>query len=99
MISTFWREFLTLGLRVLKHQFTRIFGTARIPTETACVMQTDEKSKHLVVLCRSQFYWFDVLDDNSDLIISEKDIVHNLQAIFTDAQETPIQEAARSAVG
>ncbi|KAF3918813.1 hypothetical protein ABW20_dc0100170 [Dactylellina cionopaga] len=87
------------GLPLCMDQFTRLFGAARIPTENGCMMQTDEKSKHIVVMCRSQFYWFDVMDDNSDLIMSEKDLVHNLQAIMTDAHETPILEAARGAVG
>ncbi|KAJ6262187.1 hypothetical protein Dda_2992 [Drechslerella dactyloides] len=87
------------GQPLCMYQFTRIFGAARIPTETSCMMQTDEKSKHLVVMCRSQFYWFDVMDDNSDLIMTEKDLVANLQAIMQDAHETPVQEAARGAVG
>ncbi|KAK6528716.1 hypothetical protein TWF694_003956 [Orbilia ellipsospora] len=87
------------GTPLCMYQFTRLFGAARIPTENACMMQTDEKSKHIVVMCRSQFYWFDVMDDNSDLIMSEKDLVQNLQAIMNDAHETPIQEAARGAVG
>ncbi|KAH0550988.1 hypothetical protein GP486_007649, partial [Trichoglossum hirsutum] len=50
-------------------------------------------------MCRGQFYWFDVLDNNSDLIMSEKDIALNLQAIVEDAQKTPIREAAKGALG
>lgn len=59
----------------------------------------DPDSKHVVVVCRGQFYWFDVLDDNSDLIMTEKDIALNLQTIVDDAQHTPIQEAAKGALG
>ena len=62
-------------------------------------MQSDHTSKHIVVICRSQFYWFDVLDENSDVILTEKDVAHNLQAIVEDAHNTPILEAAKSAVG
>jgi len=62
-------------------------------------MQSDHTSKHIVVICRSQFYWFDVLDENSDVILTEKDVAHNLQAIGEDAQNTPILEAAKSAMG
>ncbi|KAF3941184.1 hypothetical protein ABW19_dt0200760 [Dactylella cylindrospora] len=87
------------GQPLCMYQFTRLFGAARIPTENGCIMQADETSKHIVVMCRSQFYWFDVMDDNSDLIMSEKDLILNLQAILTDAENTPIQEAARGAVG
>ncbi|ANB15672.1 carnitine O-acetyltransferase YAT1 [Sugiyamaella lignohabitans] len=62
-------------------------------------MQSDNSSKHIVVICRSQYYWFDVLDDNNDLIMSEQDIALNFQTIIDDAENTPIAEAAKSAVG
>ena len=62
-------------------------------------METDISSDHILVLCRSQFYWFDVLDANSDVIITEKDLASNFRAIIEDAQATPVREAARSAVG
>ena len=53
----------------------------------------------MVVLCRGQFYWFDVLDDNSDLIMTEKDLAINLQVVIDDAVQTPIHEAAKGALG
>ena len=81
------------------YQFSRLFGTARIPTDTGCQIAQDGGSKHVVVLCKGQFYWFDVLDDNSDLIMSEKDIAINLQVIIEDAERIPTQEAARGALG
>lgn len=81
------------------YQYSRLFGTARIPTEHGCQIGQDPSSKHIVVLVRGQFYWFDVLDDNNDLIMTEKDITLNLQVIVDDAQNIPIQEFARNAVG
>ncbi|KAI5819054.1 Choline/Carnitine o-acyltransferase-domain-containing protein [Pyronema omphalodes] len=87
------------GTPLCMSQFSRIFNTARIPTENGCVMQSDPTAKHIVVMCHSQMYWFDVLDDNSDIIITERDLQQNLQAIIDDAQMTPIQIAAKSAVG
>lgn len=80
-------------------QYSRLFGTARVPTENGCIIRHDPTAKHIVVLCRGQFYWFDVLDDNNDLIMTEKDISLNLQVIVDDAQHTPIQEAAKGAIG
>lgn len=80
-------------------QYSRLFGTARVPTENGCFIRHDPTAKHIVVLCRGQFYWFDVLDDNNDLIMTEKDISLNLQVIVDDAQHTPIQEAAKGAIG
>lgn len=81
------------------YQYSRLFGTARIPTENGCQIGQDPSAKHIVVLARGQFYWFDVLDDNSDLIMTEKDLSLNLQVINEDSQQTPISEAAKSAVG
>ncbi|KAI1139501.1 choline/Carnitine O-acyltransferase [Hypoxylon sp. FL0543] len=81
------------------YQYSRLFGTARVPTENGCQIEQDPESKHIVVLCHGQFYWFDVLDDNSDLIMTEKDISINLQTIIDDAAQTPIQEAAKGALG
>ncbi|KJX93149.1 carnitine acetyl transferase like protein [Zymoseptoria brevis] len=81
------------------YQYSRIFGTARIPTESGCHIGQDPGAKHIVVLCRGQFYWFDVLDDNHDLIMTEKDLSLNLQVINNDAEQIPIGEAAKGAVG
>lgn len=81
------------------YQYSRMFGTARIPTEDGCQIGQDPNSKHIVVMCKGQFYWFDCLDENNDLIMTEKDVSVNLQVCVDDADETPIQNAAKSAVG
>ncbi len=81
------------------YQYSRLFGTARVPTGNGCQIEQDPDSKHIVVLCHGQFYWFDVLDDNSDVIMSERDVAINLQTIIDDAAQTPIQEAAKGALG
>ena len=87
------------GTPLCMSQYARLFGTARVPTENGCVIRHEPTAKHCVVMCRGQFYWFDVLDDNNDIIMTEKDISINLQVIVDDAQHTPIQEAAKSAIG
>ncbi|EKG19714.1 Acyltransferase ChoActase/COT/CPT [Macrophomina phaseolina MS6] len=87
------------GQPLCMYQYSRLFGTARIPTENGCQIGQDPNAKHIVVLCHGQFYWFDVLDDNSDLIMTEKDISLNLEAIIDDAAQIPIQEAAKGALG
>lgn len=87
------------GQPLCMYQYSRLFGTARVPTEHGCQIEQDPDSKHIIVLCHGQFYWFDVLDDNSDLIMTEKDIAVNLQTIIDDATQTPIQEAAKGALG
>ncbi|WPH01091.1 Hypothetical protein R9X50_00392600 [Acrodontium crateriforme] len=87
------------GQPLCMYQYSRMFGTARIPTDHGCHIGQDPSAKHIVVLCRGQFYWFDVLDDNNDLIMSEKDVALNLQVIAQDAEQTPIHEAAKGAIG
>ncbi|KAI4184529.1 MAG: hypothetical protein L6R41_004680 [Letrouitia leprolyta] len=87
------------GTPLCMYQYSRLFGTARIPTENGCQIAQDSGSRHIVILCKGQFYWFDVLDDNSDIIMTEKDMAVNLQVIVDDAEQTPIQEAAKGALG
>ncbi|KAI9831221.1 MAG: hypothetical protein M1819_005149 [Sarea resinae] len=87
------------GTPLCMYQYSRMFGTARVPTENGCIIGQDANAKHIVVMARGQFYWFDVLDDNSDLIFTEKDMSLNLQAIVDDAQQTPIEDAAKGAIG
>ncbi|KAI3340457.1 Choline/Carnitine o-acyltransferase-domain-containing protein [Ustulina deusta] len=87
------------GKPLCMYQYSRLFGTARVPTGNGCQIEQDPDSKHIVVLCHGQFYWFDVLDDNSDVIMSERDVAINLQTIIDDAAQTPIQEAAKGALG
>lgn len=87
------------GNSLCMYQYSRLFGTARVPTDHGCQIAQDPGAKHIVVLCRGQFYWFDVLDDASDLIMTEKDMALNLQVVVDDAEETSIQEAAKGALG
>lgn len=87
------------GTPLCMYQYSRLFGTARVPTENGCVINQDPRAKHMAVLCRGQIYWFDVLDENHDLIMSEKDISLNLSVIVQDAEQTPIQDAAKGALG
>lgn len=81
------------------YQYSRLFGSARIPFDGTCMMQSDMSSRHIVVICHSQFYWFDVLDDNHDLIMIETDMIVNFQSILDDAEQTPVSEMAKFAVG
>ncbi|WYZ37347.1 hypothetical protein EsH8_II_000853 [Colletotrichum jinshuiense] len=87
------------GQPLCMYQYSRLFGTARVPTDNGCQIEQDPDSKHIIVMCHGQFYWFDVLDDNNDLIMSEKDVSINLQTIIDDAAQTPIQDAAKGALG
>lgn len=87
------------GSNLCMYQYSRLFGSSRIPSLSGCIMQSDATSNHIVVICHSQFYWFDVLDDNNDLIMTEPDLAVNFQSIIDDAKQTPIHEVSKSAVG
>ncbi|KAG5969877.1 hypothetical protein E4U58_000970 [Claviceps cyperi] len=87
------------GQPLCMYQFSRLFGTARVPTEHGCQIVQDPEAKHIVVMCHGQIYWFDVLDQDSDVIMTEKDIAVNLRTITEDAAQTPIQDAAKGALG
>ncbi|KAL0947772.1 hypothetical protein HGRIS_013848 [Hohenbuehelia grisea] len=80
-------------------QYTRLFGTARIPTQRGCKMQSSPDSRHVVVMRRGQFYWFDCLDEDNRPILTEREVLRNLQAILTDADKTEKSEVARQAIG
>ncbi|EGO19260.1 hypothetical protein SERLADRAFT_364059 [Serpula lacrymans var. lacrymans S7.9] len=80
-------------------QYTRLFGTARIPTARGCKMEVNAEAKHIVVLRRGQFYWFDALDDDDLPLLTEREVLRNLQAIVKDADKTPPTEVARTAIG
>ncbi|ODQ77987.1 hypothetical protein BABINDRAFT_40322 [Babjeviella inositovora NRRL Y-12698] len=84
------------------YQYTKLFGAARIPTARAnegCHITIDEQSRHVVVMAKSQMYWFDVLDHNNDLIMTENDLVLNYRSIVEDAARTPIDQVAQRALG
>ncbi|RHZ69204.1 hypothetical protein Glove_287g7 [Diversispora epigaea] len=87
------------GSPLCMSQFQRMFGAARLPTENGCRMNANNESKHIIVLCRGQFYWFDVLTKNNEVGITKKELVANLKTIKQDALSLPIVEVAKNAVG
>lgn len=80
-------------------QYPKLFGSARIPTQSGCLLQTDEQSRHIVVLSKSQFYWFDVLTDKDELLMNEEDIKRNFKHIVQDSEKTSISDLAKSSFG
>lgn len=80
-------------------QYSKLFGTARIPTKTGCKMQVDPDSRHIVVVRRGQFYWFDALDSQDRPAFTEHALLKNLSAIVQDADKVPRNQVAQSALG
>jgi carnitine O-acetyltransferase len=80
-------------------QYTRLFGAARIPTNKGCRMEVNSESRHIVVLRRGQFYWFDVLDSENRPLLTEQEMVRNLQSIVDDASTMTLKDVAQKAIG
>lgn len=80
-------------------QYERLFASCRVPTDMGCRMETYDDSRHIVVLRRGQFYWFDVLDSKNRPMLSDREILTNLQGIVADADKIPVTDTAQSAVG
>ncbi|GAA95450.1 uncharacterized protein L969DRAFT_299374 [Mixia osmundae IAM 14324] len=81
------------------YQYTRLFGTSRIPTKTGCKMQVDPEARHIVVMRRGQFFWFEVLDSQHRPCLTERALLLNLQAIIAEADKTPPNQVAQGAIG
>jgi carnitine O-acetyltransferase len=80
-------------------QYKKLFGSSRIPSSTGCVMQSDPSSHHIIVLSRSQFYWFDVLDRENNLILTDDELAFNFESILRDSVKSTPSEIARSSFG
>ncbi|CCE66215.1 hypothetical protein TPHA_0P00570 [Tetrapisispora phaffii CBS 4417] len=77
-------------------QYEKLFGSSRIPSSNtntkekkySCNLQTDKTSHHIIIMYRSQFYWFDVLNINNDLIFEKSDdLEYNLFSIIKDYEK------------
>ena len=80
------------GRHLSMDQYKKLFGSSRIPPgpgEQSCHLQTDTTSHHVIVMYKSQFYWFDVLDINNDPIFSTpEEMEWNLYSIIMDGNAT-----------
>ena len=81
------------------HEAILQFDNPYITLQRGCKMHSNQSSQHVVVLRRGQFYYFDVLDSSNRPLMTEREILRNLQAIVTDADKTPVTDVARSAIG
>ncbi|KAH9819592.1 acyltransferase ChoActase/COT/CPT [Melampsora americana] len=80
-------------------QYSKLFGTARIPTSKGCQMRTVNESKHVVIMRRGQFYWFQVLDSQNRPCLTERELLNNLHSILQDADRLPSSEVAQRSIG
>ncbi|KAG9460880.1 hypothetical protein GDO78_018963, partial [Eleutherodactylus coqui] len=69
-------------------QYFRLFNSTRIPTLNKDELKTDEKGRHLLVLHRGNFYVFDVLDKDGN-IVKASEIHAHLKHILSDSCPAP----------
>lgn len=74
-------------------QYAKLFGSSRIPPgpgQESCHLQTDTTSHHVIVMYKSQFYWFDVLDvHNIPIFSTPEELEWNLYSIIMDNERRP----------
>lgn len=64
-----------------------------------CKMQSDDTSRHIIVMRRGQFYWFDVLDSRHRPALTDHELIKNLEGICKDADQLHPHAVAGGAVG
>ncbi|OCT85028.1 carnitine O-palmitoyltransferase 2, mitochondrial-like [Xenopus laevis] len=69
-------------------QYFRLFNSTRIPKPNRDELLTDEKGRHLLVLWKGNFYVFDVIDRDGN-IVKASEIQAHLQHILFDTTPTP----------
>eukprot|EP01116_Phalansterium_solitarium_P000730 TRINITY_DN10583_c0_g1_i1.p2 TRINITY_DN10583_c0_g1~~TRINITY_DN10583_c0_g1_i1.p2 ORF type:complete len:644 (-),score=241.54 TRINITY_DN10583_c0_g1_i1:254-2128(-) len=68
-------------------QYTRLFGSARIPAPNRDYVVTTYDSRHIVVISHDQYYALDVIKENGDFV-SEAEIQANLRDIVAQSSRT-----------
>ncbi|XP_069498274.1 carnitine O-palmitoyltransferase 2, mitochondrial-like isoform X2 [Ambystoma mexicanum] len=69
-------------------QYFRLFNSTRLPKPNRDELVTDDKAKHLLVLRNGNFYIFDVLDRDGN-IVKAAEIQAHLKYILSDNTPTP----------
>eukprot|EP01104_Vermistella_antarctica_P016221 TRINITY_DN549_c1_g1_i1.p1 TRINITY_DN549_c1_g1~~TRINITY_DN549_c1_g1_i1.p1 ORF type:complete len:711 (-),score=184.05 TRINITY_DN549_c1_g1_i1:7-2139(-) len=78
-------------------QYTRLFGTSRIPGESQDTLVTDADSRHLVVLRKGQFFRVDVYPQGKLLSVAELEI--QIQQIIDEADKAGEQPPVAALTG
>lgn len=69
-------------------QYFRLFNSTRLPRPSRDELATDDKARHLLVLRKGNFYVFDVLDQDGN-IVSASEIQAHLKYILSDNSPAP----------
>jgi len=76
-------------------QYPLLFSVAKRPQVGVDERISNPNARHIVVLCRGQFYWFDAMSRGGDCVaVTLETLVENLRLITEDARKVPHAEAA-----
>ncbi|WFD00742.1 carnitine O-acetyltransferase [Malassezia yamatoensis] len=81
------------------YQYNRLFGLARIPTAHGCKQRLFPDSRHIVVMRKGQFYWFEALDHNHQPLFSETGLIATFRAIVRDADQVASDKHSPATLG
>jgi carnitine O-acetyltransferase len=88
------------GTPLCMSQFQHIFGSCRIPVQgDKDYVVTDPGSKHVVVMCRSQIYYFKALNEDGTVGIDEEGVKQVIQAVLSDSERLDARSATEGALG
>jgi len=77
-----------------------LFGSARQPkVNENDIVAVDPTSKHIVVICRNQFYYFQALWPDGTVAVDENDIAEILSAIKEDSHKIDPEMSCQNAIG
>ena len=86
-------------------QYEKLFGSSRLPAQNfnnsnSCNLQTDKTSHHIIIMYKSNFYWFDVLDINNNPIFQKpEDLEWNLYSIIMDFDNSMQSQQQTPSIG
>lgn len=86
-------------------QYEKLFGSSRLPAQNfnnsnSCNLQTDKTSHHIIIMYKSHFYWFDVLDINNNPIFQKpEDLEWNLYSIIMDFDNSMQSQQQTPSIG
>jgi carnitine O-acetyltransferase len=88
------------GTPLCMSQFRHIFGSCRVPVQgDKDYVATDPCSKHVVVMCRSQIYYFKALNEDGTVGIDEEGVKQVIKAVLTDSERLDARSATEGALG
>jgi len=80
-------------------QYGRLFGACRIPKIGCDEGRFFPDSRHIVVISRGQYYWFEVLDDSHNVVLDTDGVGNALASILEDSLLQSDEDVALNAIG